>query len=218
MPGVLERVSMLSSAAPAARGSGPQDATFRREGQYWTVAYDGETARVLDRKGLRHIAHVLAVPGTDVHVLELVRAAEGEAAEMPDEETARELTATRLDATEAVLDPQAKQAYRQRLRELSEELEEARGWHDPERAARLEVEVDALVAELEIGLGLGGRDRGMGSPAERARVNVTKAIRTAIGVISKECPRLGEHLTTSIRTGRFCSYAPPGREPPKWAL
>jgi hypothetical protein len=58
----------------------------------------------------------------------------------------------------------------------------------------------------------------MASPAERARVNVTKAIRTAIKLIDKESPRLAEHLTASIRTGRFCSYAPPGEAPPRWSL
>ncbi len=218
MAGILERVSRLSPPAPVGAGPDAPRATFRREGQYWTVAYDGEMARLLDRKGLRHIANLIAAPGREVHVLELVGAAEGDSTERLDEETARALTTTRLDGTEAVLDPKAKEAYRRRLRELSEELEEARAWHDPERAARLDAEIDALVAELERSLGLGGRDRGLPSPAERARVNVTKAIRTAIGVISKECPQLGQHLAASIRTGRFCSYAPPGREPPPWAL
>ena len=125
---------------------------------------------------------------------------------------------SRLEGTEAVLDQQAKDAFRRRLAELGEELEEARSWNDPERAARVEAEIDALTSELERSLGLGGRDRGMPSPAERARVSVTKAIKVAVRAVSEDCPALGEHLTASIRTGRFCSYAPPGREPPVWDL
>jgi hypothetical protein len=66
--------------------------------------------------------------------------------------------------------------------------------------------------------GLGGRDRVGASPAERARVSVTKAIRSAIKTIERHSPALGEHLGSSIRTGQFCSYAPPGEVPPRWRL
>ena len=47
-------------------------------------------------------------------------------------------------------------------------------------------------------------------------MNVTKAIRTAIKLAGRESPALEEHLTASIHTGRFCSYAPPGEAPPRW--
>jgi hypothetical protein len=49
-------------------------------------------------------------------------------------------------------------------------------------------------------------------------VSVTKAIKVAIRTIAKECAPLADHLGASIRTGRFCSYAPPGQEPPRWDL
>jgi hypothetical protein len=49
-------------------------------------------------------------------------------------------------------------------------------------------------------------------------VSVTKAIKAAVRSISPECPALSEHLSESIRTGRFCSYAPRGRTPPTWEL
>ena len=115
-----------------------------------------------------------------------------------------------------VLDATGKETFRRRLHELAEELEEAKAWNDPERATRAELEIEALTTELEQGLGLGGRDRGLSSPAERARVSVTKALRAAVRAISKDCPGLGEHLRVSVRTGRFCSYAPPGQTPPAW--
>jgi hypothetical protein len=47
-------------------------------------------------------------------------------------------------------------------------------------------------------------------------VSVTKAIKGAVRAISAECPGLGEHLAASLHTGRFCTYAPPGHEPPTW--
>jgi hypothetical protein len=47
---------------------------------------------------------------------------------------------------------------------------------------------------------------------------VTKAIRTAIKLIDRDSPALSAHLTAAIRTGRFCSYAPPGEAPPRWKV
>jgi eukaryotic-like serine/threonine-protein kinase len=220
LPGIAERASALAGTAGLAGAGASGDAdrgTFRREGQFWTVAYRGEMARLHDLKGLRYIGLLLAAPGRDVHVLELAGA---QVAEPPfgDDAGAQGLRASRLGGTEPVLDQRAKDDFRRRLGELGEELEEARSWNDPERAARVEAEIDALTSELERSLGLGGRDRGMPSPAERARVSVTKAIKAAVRTVSEDCPALGVHLATSIRTGRFCSYAPPGREPPVWDL
>jgi len=220
LPRIAERASALAGAAGLAGAGASRDADrgiFRREGQFWTVAYRGEMARLHDLKGLRYIGLLLAARGRDVHVLELAGA---QAAEPPsgDPAGAQGLRASRLGGTEPVLDQRAKDDFRRRLAELGEELEEARSWNDPERAARVEAEIDALTSELERSLGLGGRDRGMPSPAERARVSVTKAIKAAVRTVSEDCPALGEHLARSIRTGRFCSYAPPGREPPVWDL
>jgi hypothetical protein len=182
----------------------PSEALFQREGEFWTVAYEGTTCRLKDVKGLRYIACLLGAPGRDVHALELAAAVGGE---RPAAESAA-----------PVLDARAKEAYRRRLRELGEELEQARRWNDPERIARFEDEIDALTAELASAAGLGGRDRRVPSTAERARVSVTKAIRTAIRVIERHHPQLAAHLAASVRTGRLCRYAPPGETPPRWSL
>jgi len=228
LPGVGGRVAALAaSISPSRRvaGAGPSvlGAVFRCEGDYWTVAYAGETARLREVKGLRYLACLLRRPGREVHVLELVHEAEGLPAE-----PARGLSSgavvetglrrSRLDEADRLFDPQAKAAYRRRLRELEEDLEEARSWGDPERAARAEQEMDALTQELLRGVGLSGRDRALPSPAERARVSVTKAIRKAVRMIARQCPALGDHLAASVRTGRYCSYAPPGEAPPAWSL
>ena len=45
---------------------------FRREGDYWTVAFDGQVSRVRDVKGLHHIARLLRDPDVDVPATELV--------------------------------------------------------------------------------------------------------------------------------------------------
>jgi tetratricopeptide (TPR) repeat protein len=228
LPGIGNRVAALAASIDPGRdvavaGPSAPGAVFRREGDYWTVAYAGQTAHLRDVKGLNYLACLLRQPGREVHVLELVREAEGLPAE-----PARGLSSgamheaglrrSTLDEADRLFDPQAKAAYRRRLRDLEEDLEEARSWGDPERAARAREEMDALTEELLREAGLGGRSRALPSPAERARVSVTKAIRKAVRTIAAQCPALGEHLAASVRTGRYCSYAPPGEAPPAWSL
>ncbi len=204
----------IASGAPAPAAQ--QEERFVREGEFWDIAYDGQSLRLRDVKGLRYIAFLLAAPGREVHVLELVAAVDG--APEADAAAADGLHAVSGTAFDPLLDPQAKAEYRGRLEDLRAEYDEARGFGDDERAARIEQEIDALVEGLARAAGLGGRDRQMASPAERARVNVTKAIRTAIKLAGRESPTLEEHLAASIHTGRFCSYAPPGEAPPRWHI
>jgi hypothetical protein len=79
-------------------------------------------------------------------VLELVGVVDGP---VPGRRTAPTgLTVSRLEAADPPLDAQARDAYRRRLAELEEDLEEARSWADPEWAARAEAEIDALIGEL----------------------------------------------------------------------
>lgn len=88
-----------------------------------------------------------------------------------------------LDAG-VLLDAQAKTAYRRRLTEVDEDIEEAETLGDGERAAQAQGERDFLVRELARAVGLGGRDRRAGSTSERARASVTRAVRQAITRIS----------------------------------
>ena len=75
-----------------------------------------------------------------------------------------------------------------------------------------------MTRELERALGMGGRDRETGSHAERARVNVTRAIRSAIKRIAGYDPELGAELETAVRTGAFCAYEPDPRRPRRWRI
>jgi hypothetical protein len=212
MAGLLERVSAARQRPPAA------DAVFRQEGEFWTVAWDEETFRIRDVKGLRYIASLLATPGREIHVLELVSAATGHQADVRAPLVENDLVASRPADGGPLLDERAKEEYRQRLAQLGEDLQEARDWGDTERAARVEEEIDALTQALAEAVGFGGRDRTFASPGERARVNVTKSIKTAIKLVGNHSPELASHLETSIQTGRFCSYATPGAAPPRWSF
>jgi hypothetical protein len=65
-----------------------------------------------------------------------------------------------------------------------------------------------LIEELRRATGLGGRPRRSGSPAEKARVNVTRTIRHAIGELASRAPDVAAHLDESIVTGVACCYEP----------
>jgi tetratricopeptide (TPR) repeat protein len=195
---------------------------FRREGEYWAIAFEGEPFRLKDSKGLRYLAVLLANPGREIGALDLVRQVEG-APEPVRRLSGREAAETGLSASEftdlgAVLDEQAKAAYRSRLAELEEELEEAERWSDPERAAKARQELEFFAAELSRAVGLGGRDRRAGSAAERARVNVTRAIKAAIDRIGEHSPPLRRHLERTVRTGTSCVYLPDRDPPVSWAF
>lgn len=61
----------------ASTPSGPGPAVFRREGEYWTLAYAGQTVRLRDAKGLHYLAPLLREPGRSFHVRDLVSAGGG---------------------------------------------------------------------------------------------------------------------------------------------
>ncbi len=59
-------------------------------------------------------------------------------------------------------------------------------------------------------------DRAGGSDAERARVNVTRAIRAAIKRVGGYDAALGAELEAAVRTGAACVYEPGRRNPRRW--
>jgi AAA ATPase-like protein len=199
------------AAAPG--GGGPTEgAALARSGDLWTLRSSAGEFHLKDAKGLGYLVRLLAHPHVEVHVLDLQS---GGAAEPGAAEGADALAA---DDAGALLDPQAKRAYRLRLEDLAEQIAEAERFNDPERAAGAVAERDAIAHELAAAVGLGGRDRRAASAAERARVNATRALRKAIGRIGDHDPALGAHLDRAVRTGTFCAYDPAPREAIRWEL
>ena len=45
---------------------------FRRDGDYWSISFDDHTVALRDLKGLQYLARLLAQPGREFHVLDLV--------------------------------------------------------------------------------------------------------------------------------------------------
>jgi pimeloyl-ACP methyl ester carboxylesterase len=194
----------------------PMTGEFLLHGDYWTVLFGGRELRIRDAKGMRYLAELLIRPGTELAALEL------QAAGSHGHPRSASVSADAQLAVQAdlgpVLDSRAKTQYRRRLAELEAEREQAEAFHDPERAARARAEYEQLAAELAAAVGRGRRDRRVGSPEERARVNVTRAIKTAIGRLTKHDRALGEHLAAAVMTGRVCVYRPERSRPMHWRV
>jgi tetratricopeptide (TPR) repeat protein len=202
----------IVGSRPAAAGP----SIFRKEGEYWTVVFDSDAFRLKDTKGMRYLARLLAEPDREFHVLDLV--GEGSAVSLRPADGEVLSRADALGAGGALLDPQAKAAYRRRLQELEEELKDARSMGDADRAERARTEREFIARELAAAVGLGGRDRMAVSASERARVSVTRAVKSAVARIKEHSSGLGDHLVATVRTGTYCSYTPDPRVPVSWKL
>jgi hypothetical protein len=217
-----ERVRVTPPAAAAAVSTSVhesssadvrQEQLFRREGDYWSVVFDGQTLRLRDAKGLRYLARLLACPGRELHALDLV---------LEEHHGHRDSGASRAlrgasDAG-ALLDRRAKEAYARRLAEIDADLEEAHRTGDSSRAEQALAERAYLARELARAVGLGGRVRRAGSASERARASVTRAIRLAMTRVRAQHPALGVHLERAIRTGTYCVYLPDPRVCVMWTM
>lgn len=168
-------------------------ATMRRSDALWQLAFAGREVSVPHSKGLADIARLLAAPDTDVHVLDLIDAVD------------------RSGAGGDVVDRRSLAAYRQRLADLDDDIDDAERNHDPERRARAASERQAILDELGRVTGTGGQTRAFSNhPAERARKAVSGRIRDAIRKLSAVLPELGDHLERTIVTGTYCRYRSDG--------
>jgi hypothetical protein len=112
---------------------------FRREGEFWTLAYRGLVCRLRDSKGLHHLARLLKRRGDRIAAVDLV------AGDVP------------LPAA----------------------------------------------GDLD---------------GERARVNVSRAVSSALRRIGEHHPELAAHLAATVHTGRYCSYRPDPHAPVEWEV
>ncbi|MBY0277326.1 hypothetical protein K2Z84_18500, partial [Candidatus Binatia bacterium] len=203
----------VAATSPQNARSTSSTATLRREGDVWRVAFGTAAFALKDSKGLQFLATLLRNPGREVHVLDLLPsdpATEGA--------SAVDLPAGDLGDAGELLDAEARAAYRRRLGDLRDELEEAERFHDLGRAERAQSEIDFLSAELARAVGLGGRVRRAGDAAERARQNASRTIAAALKKIAQGSPELGQHLAATVSTGLFCCYDPQAVPPLDWLL
>jgi hypothetical protein len=188
-----------------------ETAALGRDGKWWVASSGGSSVRMADTKGLRYLAELVARPGVERHALDLVDRVEGPApVGGPDRRALG-------DAGEA-LDARARAAYRHRVEQLRAEADEALASGRLDTAEAKQAELDQLVAQLAQAFGLGGRQRRAASAAERARLNVTRALRAAVAKLVDAMPSAGEVLDRRIRTGVYCAYEPDPADKLRWIV
>ncbi len=188
---IAELLKQTSRTEPA------ENASLRPAGGVWHLAFNGKSVHVPDLKGLWHLRELITRPRESVSALSLLAA--------PNEEPVL------VGDAGPMLDREALRQYRKRLADLDEALEEAEAHDNVARHSKLCAEREAVVRELARATGLGGKARRTGSPAEKARLNVTRTIRHAIGYLGQTFPELAAHLDESVVTGVTCCYAPRGK-------
>jgi class 3 adenylate cyclase len=192
------------------------DRAFRLEGETWSITFQGAAFRLKDSKGLRYIAQLLRHPDQELHALDLIALGNDDSRSAGP--VIEDADARGLGDAGSVLDASARRAYRERLDDLRSQRDEALSFNDAARAASVGSEIDFLSQQLAAAVGLGGRERRVGAAAERARVNVTRAISDGVKRIRVHSPALARYLDASLRTGAFCSYRPPDATPVAWRL
>lgn len=222
-----ETTGMLSpmQLAPIGEAATDQKSTFRREGDYWQIQYDGRTAQLKASKGFDYIANLLGRPGQEFHVLALYASVNGTSpSDLPvaySSMSAEQLSEQgfNLDGVEnlgSVIDARATIEVQRCMIELQKELDEAMGFNDPSRISKLNSEIKELEEYVLKAHGMGGQPRKAGDRSDKVRKAVSVAISRSMKNIEKCHPSLWSHLNHSIRTGTFISYSP--ESPISWDL
>ena len=171
----------------AAAGHGGPVAILRD--QKWTLRHPAGAATVVSSVGIEQLTWLLGHAGEAVDVADLDRSFD--------------VSLERVASAESAIDAAARTQYQRRLAEI-----ETRS--TPSAAEQAEAEF--LRRELS-----GARHVVSNSAElERLRVRVTKSIRRTIDQIASASPALGDHLRTSVQTGRSCVYHPADGQP--WSV
>ena len=170
---------------------------FTKKGELWTVSFDGKQVQLYDLKGYHDLARLLAEPAQTIHCTDL-------------------MGAQVLEKGEEVFDEKAKTTYQKRIRQLQQDIEEAKTLADNQRLEELQEEYDEIMDHVSRAVGKGGKARKVTGTVEKCRTAVTWRIRNALKKIAEVHPNLGTHLEASIKTGIFCEYSPEHKV--KWIL
>jgi len=208
--------TMAPDAGPAAlaHANAPEARALpnlvRKEGEYWTITYEGTLLHLRDSKGLDYLACLLRHPRQDFHVADLMQMGRRghEAGAMPNAERNHRRAITPDGHAGDVLDARARAEYRGRVKDLRAELEQATESGDLGRASRAQQEIELITKQLAAAYGLHGRARRATDPVERLRKAVGNRINATLEKIREQHASLALHLVNAIRTGVFCSYTP----------
>ena len=205
-------VAIVSSDAFGERLAAEGSASSGREyaldwaGDFWHLTFEGRTTHIRDGVGPRYIALLLANLGRELFCPDIITMANGNP------------IAKISQAEDVLADGPAIREYEGRLRDLGEELEEAKEFNDWGRQEKLQGKVDFMEGHLLKLRGLHGRTRTFSGTFDNARTSVTNAINRTLrsDAVKAKLPAAYRHLDKAISRGTFTSYDP--EKPIDWVL
>jgi hypothetical protein len=172
-----------------------------QDGDFFVVKGFGCSGMLRRLKGMETIARLLARPNTPVLMSELVREP-GEDASLPsDFNTSRQ----------EVLDTQALKEFRERLAELTAEIDKAKQERDFAREDAAQSEKEILRLEIKQGTGIGGKPREIDSVLTRLRASIYSRLKTVYKSLESipHMSELSNHFRESISAeGNSFIYKP----------
>lgn len=168
------------------------NACFFRDGDGWTVQFEGRREVVKNVSGMRYVQRLLMRPGVPVPAVDL----DG-------------LGSLEIASRQLVIDQDMARDMARRLREIRAELGESEESLTSDEKLALEDERTRLEGEVRA-FNSGGKKRVMKSAQGDAVGRVRSAITRAIQAISLRHPSLGEHLKQGLvgRGGSSPCYRP----------
>lgn len=182
---------------------------FVKNGDRWLFSYDRKDGAINDLKGVGDIAYLLSKPFDRIEAVDLL----GRLALPSFHSPLNEMSQEQLDKeglSKVPLGRRTRVAFSsreekgkmwRRLNEIDAEIERTERTGDFPLLNELKSQRDELMNDLSEKI----------KPTEgeeEARKAIERRIGTAIEKIRKQHPRLADHLSNSIRTGRTCSYMP----------
>ncbi|MCP4600486.1 MAG: hypothetical protein GY847_08135 [Proteobacteria bacterium] len=190
--------------------SSKSDYLFKCEGKTWRVIYDGFSATVLDRKGMKQIAYLLAHPDVSTSTYDLRRLVNPPANDSARPPTGNVKADSDLEIVDYKIasrsidnghDLEMKKRGRLELKELDEEIDEAERNNDQSRIGELK-ETRRIVLK-EYGHIASKEDKKANDSVMSNLKNAYKALKDV------EHNALYEHLTSSInKNGTEITYRP----------
>ena len=171
---------------------------FRKRGQKWVVRFAGsEDVYLNDIDGPYYVSMLLANPGKSMHALDMHQIV-----------SKRDPAKTPKELVVAMSDRQTLSDVEKQLRQLLEELDQAR--RDGDQIVEQETldEIEKLKQYLAETKGLGGQARNFSDAADNIIRSVRQLIKRTINEIDENLEDCAKHLRNSIKTHSVLYYDP----------
>lgn len=215
--GRVEAAEESEEPSSSERESPVEGHVFRKDGQKWTVTFEGTTAYLDDTKGMRTLWVLISHPGEDYTAVELDDAVEGitppprgtDAAIASQLLWEDGLSSQGLPHAGEAADGKAIEQVENRLEQLKVEIAEAEKRGDQESIFRLKSERKECRRYLNYAVAKGGRPRLARDKHANVRSRVHNRIIRALEVLEVHHPALHLHLHKSaIKTTPSFAYRP----------